>query len=140
MEETPDVVTEDCQSIPPAELSLEASEQKESSPKSTQLSQDRLSDSGTDEVSKSAAAPPEPVDIKVLYNKKKYDMTVDSNQTILELKKDIEKLTGKVKWTNQGVLFIRHATIYNSVDIFSRRTYCYSKGDVQRWVWRENEC
>lgn len=39
--------------------------------------------------------PPEPVDIKIIYNKKKYDHITDLNKTILDLKHDIEKLTGE---------------------------------------------
>ena len=41
--------------------------------------------------------PPEPVDIKIIYNKKKYDHSTDLNNTILDLKREIEKLTGKVR-------------------------------------------
>lgn len=40
--------------------------------------------------------PAEPIDIKIIYNKKKYDHTADLNNTILELKADIEKLTGEL--------------------------------------------
>lgn len=40
--------------------------------------------------------PPEPVDIKIIYNKKKYDHSTDLNNTILDLKREIEKLTGKL--------------------------------------------
>jgi len=40
------------------------------------------------------ATPPEPIPIKIIYNKKKYEHIADLNSTILDLKQDIEKLTG----------------------------------------------
>ena len=38
--------------------------------------------------------PSQPIDIKIIYNKKKYDHSIDINSTIADLKKDVEKLTG----------------------------------------------
>lgn len=42
------------------------------------------------------ALAPELIDIKIIYNKKKYEHSIDLNCTILDLKGDIERLTGKV--------------------------------------------
>ncbi|XP_067928494.1 ubiquitin domain-containing protein UBFD1-like [Watersipora subatra] len=48
--------------------------------------------------------PREPINIKIIYNKKKYDHFIDINCTILELKCDIEKLTG-VPVATQKVMY-----------------------------------
>lgn len=62
----------------------------------------------------------DPIEIKVIYNKKKYDVTTTSNTTILELKKQLQSLLGKyvqkyIPWKlNFDSLLAINNTLYNA--------------------------
>ena len=55
---------------------------------------DGASGDDRDQAEPTESAPKEMVDFKVVYNKKKLDVTFLLDETVLELKKHLEKITG----------------------------------------------